>query len=127
MTLKITLLVWESIVTSNGSVSCLIGHDERFQPLMISTSIGVFFSTKANLYCHTNYFSIRHVDVPQSRCSQASIVISLLHLTMIGIKRHGIGSKNRIGPFSLHDASTSSLTVPIEIGHVHFLTFLIVD
>jgi len=69
MKLKITLLVWESMVTSNGSVSCLTGHDERFRPLMTSTGIGMFFSTKANLYCHTNSLSIRHVHVLESRRS----------------------------------------------------------
>jgi hypothetical protein len=39
---------------------------------------------------------------------------------MIGTNKHGVGSKNKLGLFSLHDASRSSLTVPIEIGHVRF-------
>jgi hypothetical protein len=39
---------------------------------------------------------------------------------MIGTKKHGAGSKNRLGPFSLHDASRYNLGVPIEIGHAHF-------
>ncbi len=46
MTLKITLLVWEPMVTFNGLVSCVINIDERFQPSMTSTGIGVLFSTK---------------------------------------------------------------------------------
>jgi hypothetical protein len=29
MTLKTTLLVWESMVTSNGLVTCVIGLDEK--------------------------------------------------------------------------------------------------
>jgi hypothetical protein len=37
MTLKTTLLVWEPIVTFNGLVSCVVGPNERFQPLMTST------------------------------------------------------------------------------------------
>jgi len=62
MTLKITLLVWESMVTSNGLVSCLIGPNERFQPSMTSISTGVFFSTITNLYGRISSLSIRHVD-----------------------------------------------------------------
>jgi len=64
MTLKTTLLVWEPMVTSNGLVSWVIGSDKRFQPLMTSNNTGVFFSTKVNLYYHTNSFSIKHVDAP---------------------------------------------------------------
>jgi hypothetical protein len=64
MTLKTTLLVWELKVTFNGLVSCLIGLDERFRPLMTSTGTSVSFSTRANLYCHISSLSIRHVDAP---------------------------------------------------------------
>jgi len=46
---------------------------------------------------------------------------------MIGTKKHGAGSKDRLGPFSLHDASKYNLEVPIEIGHAHFPTSLVVD
>jgi hypothetical protein len=67
MTLKITLLVWELMVTSNGLVSWVTGHDEMLQPSMNSIGINVLFSTKANLYCCTNFSSIKHVDVPKSR------------------------------------------------------------
>jgi hypothetical protein len=56
-----------------------------------------------------------------------SIVTSLLHLIMIGTNKHGVGSKNKLGPFSSHDASRSSLSVPIEIGHACFPTPLVVD
>ncbi len=46
---------------------------------------------------------------------------------MIGTKKHGAKSKDWLGPFSLHDASRYNLKVPIEIGHVHFPTPLVVD
>ncbi len=67
MTLMTTLLVWELMVTSDGLVSCVIGLDERFRPLMISINTNVFFSIKTNLYCHTNSLSIKHVDALESR------------------------------------------------------------
>jgi hypothetical protein len=46
---------------------------------------------------------------------------------MINTKKHGGGFENRLGPFPFHDASKSSLAIPIEIGHVHFLIPLVVD
>jgi hypothetical protein len=51
---------------------------------------------------------------------------SLLHLTMIGTKKHGVGFENKMGPFSIHDPSKFSLVVLIEIKHVCFPTFLVV-
>jgi hypothetical protein len=108
-------------------VSCVIGLDEKLQPSMTSTDISMFFSIWANLYCRTDYLSMKHIDVPKSRSVWASIIISLLHLTMIGTKKHGVGSKYRLGPFSLHDASRSNLIVFIETGHAHFSTLLVVD
>jgi hypothetical protein len=53
--------------------------------------------------------------------------MNLLCLTMIETKRHGVGSENKLGPFSLHDASKYSLTVPIKIKQAHFLILLVVD
>jgi hypothetical protein len=67
MTLKTTLLVWEPMVTFYGLVSWVIGLNEKLRPLMTSNNIGVFFSTKTNLYCYTNSFSIKHVDALKSR------------------------------------------------------------
>jgi len=64
MTLKTTLLVWEPMVTYNGLVSWVTSLEERLWPLMNLTSIGVFFSTIANLYCHTIFLSMKHVDAP---------------------------------------------------------------
>jgi hypothetical protein len=46
---------------------------------------------------------------------------------MIGIKKHGVMFKDRLGPFSSHDASRFSLTILIENGHAYFLTPLVVD
>jgi hypothetical protein len=40
---------------------------------------------------------------------------------MIGIKKHGVGFENRLGPFSLHDASRFNLEIPTETRNVHFL------
>jgi hypothetical protein len=117
MTLKTTLLVWELEVTFNGLVSCVIGHDERFRPpSMTSTGTSVLFSTRTNLYCHVSSLSIKHVDVLESRSAWACIITSLLHFTMISTKKHGVGFEDRLGPFSLHDASRSNLMVPTEIG-----------
>jgi hypothetical protein len=48
-------------------VSWVNGPNEKFWPSMTSTSIGVFFSIQANLYCHINSLFIKHVDVLESR------------------------------------------------------------
>jgi hypothetical protein len=95
MTLKTILLMWELMVTSNGLVSCVIGRHERFQPLMTPTSTSVLFSTITNLYHCISSLSIKHVDASKCRNAWASIITILLHLTMIGTKTHGVGSKNK--------------------------------
>jgi hypothetical protein len=87
----------------------------------------VFFSTKANMYCHISSLLIKHDDALESRNVWASIVTSLLHFIMIGTKKHDVMSKYRLRPLSLHDASRYSLMVPIETRHAHFLTPLVVD
>ncbi len=110
----------------DGLVSCMIGLDKRFSPLMTSIGTNVFFSTRANLYCHTSSLSIKHVDASKSISAWASIITRLLHLTMIGTKKHGVGFKNRLRPFSLHDASRSSLMVSTKTKHVGFSTPLVV-
>jgi hypothetical protein len=110
------------MVTSNGLVSFVISLDERLQPSMTSIDINVFFSTRTDLYCQTNSLSIKHVDVLKSRSDWASIVTSLLHLMMIGTKKHGVRFEDRLGPFSLHDASRSNLVILTKTRHVHFLT-----
>jgi hypothetical protein len=86
---------------------------------MTLTDIGVLFSIKVHLYCGTNFLSIKHVDVPKSISVWTSIVASLLYLTMIGTTKHGIGSKDKLGPFSLHDSSRFNLVVPTNIKDVY--------
>ncbi len=127
MTLKTTLLMWKPMVTFNALVSCAIGPNDKLWPSMTLIKTNVFFSTKANLYCCTNFLLMKHVDVLELRCVWASIVISLSHLTMIGTNKHVAGFENRLGPFSLHDASRSSLTILTKTRHVHFLIPLVVD
>jgi len=119
--------VWEAMVTSNGLVSCLISPDEKLLPSMNSIGIGVFFSTKANVYYCISSLSIKQVDVLESKSVQASIVTSLIHLIMIDTKKYGVRFEDRLRPFSLHDASRSSFKVCIETGHVRFPTPLVVD
>jgi hypothetical protein len=46
---------------------------------------------------------------------------------MIGTKKHGVGYKDRLGPFSSHDASRFSLKVLMENKHARFLIPLVVD
>jgi hypothetical protein len=41
--------------------------NEKFRLSMISIGINVFFFTKANLYCYTNFLSMKHVDAPKSK------------------------------------------------------------
>jgi hypothetical protein len=113
--LSIPLLIYFIELTSNDLVSCVISLDERFRPLMTSIGSSVFISTRANLYCHINFLSIKHVDVLKSKNVWASIVTSLLHLMMIGTKKHGARSEDRLGPFSLHDVSRSNLVIPISL------------
>jgi hypothetical protein len=47
---------------------------------------------------------MKYINALESRNAWASIVTNLLHLTMIGTKKHGVRFKERLGPFSLHDA-----------------------
>jgi len=46
---------------------------------------------------------------------------------MIGTKKYGVGFEDGLGPFSLHNALRCSLPIPNNTGHVHFMTFLVVD
>jgi hypothetical protein len=67
MTLKTTLLVWEAMVASNGLVSWVIGPDERLRPSMTLIDTSVLFSTRTNLYCHTDSLSIKCVNAQKSK------------------------------------------------------------
>jgi hypothetical protein len=94
---------------------------------MISTSTSVPFSTRTNLYGRTNSLSIKHVYALKSRNASASIVTSLLHLIMIGTNKHGARFEDKLGPFSLHDASRCSFAIPIKTRHACFSTPLVMD
>jgi hypothetical protein len=61
ITLKTTLLVCITKVIFNALVLCVTSLEKQLQPSMISTYTIVFFFTKANLCCHTNSFSMKHV------------------------------------------------------------------
>ncbi len=70
---------------------------------------------------------MKHVDALKSTSVWASIVASVLHLTMIGTRKHGVGSKDRLEPILLHNASKFIFMVPIETRHVRFSIALVVD
>ncbi len=124
MTLKTTLLMWEPMVTSNGLVSWVTNLDERLWLSMTLIDIGVLFSIRTNLYCWTNSLFINHANALESKNVWASIIISLLHLAMIGTNKHGVEFKNRLGPFSLHDASRSNLVVLTKIRSIFVFQLL---
>jgi hypothetical protein len=65
MTLNTALLLCDQIIIFNTLVSCVIGLEERFQPLITLTSISVAFSTNAKLCCCTNLLLMKHVDAPE--------------------------------------------------------------
>ncbi len=68
---------------------------------------------------------MKHVNALKSKNVWASIVTSLLHLTMIGTKKYSVKSKDRLEPFSLHDVSKFSLIVSTETTHACFSTPLV--
>jgi hypothetical protein len=41
-------------------------------------------------------------------------------LIVMGNKKQGVGSKNTVGPFWMHDASRFSLMITIEIKQLRF-------
>jgi hypothetical protein len=82
--------------------------------------------------------SIKHVDVLESRSAWASITTSLLHLTMIGTNKHGVGceiSRNnfhymmhqhptslsllKLGPCLFFDSSGCGLVTEMECATCH--------
>jgi hypothetical protein len=67
MTLKITLLFCDSIVIINALVSCIIGHEEKFRPLITLTATNVDFSTNVKLCCCTNSLLMKHADALESK------------------------------------------------------------
>ncbi len=113
------------MATFNALVSCVTSPNERFRPSMTSTRTSVFFFTKANLYCYTNFLLMKHADALEPKSVWASIIMGLLHLIVISTKKHSAEFENNLGTFALYDPSRSNLVVLIEIGHVHFLTLLV--
>jgi hypothetical protein len=70
---------------------------------------------------------MKHVDALKSTSVWASIVTTILHLTMIGIKKHGVGSKDMFEPISLDNALRFSFMVLTETRHAHFSIALVAD
>ncbi len=124
MTLKTTLLLCDPIVIVNALVSCVISFEERFWPSITSITIGVIFSTNAKLCCHTNSSLMKHVDALESKCVWVRIIIDLLPLIMMGNKKQGVGSEDKVGPFSTNDAPRFNLTVLIKTGRSCFPSLL---
>jgi hypothetical protein len=67
MKLKTTLLLCDLIVTINVLVSCVTGLEKRFGPSIVSTTIGVIFSTNAKLCYRINSLSMKHADASESK------------------------------------------------------------
>jgi len=99
MTLKITLLLCDPIVTINVLGSCIIGFEKRFQPSIILIATCVAFSTNAKLCCHTNSLSLKHVDAFELRSVWVRTIVDLPPLIMMGNKKQGAGFKDKVGLF----------------------------
>jgi hypothetical protein len=108
-------------------VSCVTSFDEKLWPSMTSIGTNVLFFIQTNLYCCTNSLSMKHVDAWESKKFWASVITSLLHLTMIGIKKHGVGFEGRFWPFLLPDASRFNFAILIKTRYAHFSTPLVMD
>jgi len=87
------------IVIVNALVSCIIGLEERFQPLITLTTINIVFSTNAKLCCHTNSLSMKHVDAFKSKNVYVHIVTDLPCLIVMGNKKQGANFEDKVGPF----------------------------
>jgi hypothetical protein len=99
MTLRTTLLLSDPIVTINALVSCVIGLEERFQPSVTSTTIGIVFSTNAKLCYRINSLSMKHANTPESKNAWVYIIVDLPPLIVMGNKNQGAGSKDKVRPF----------------------------
>jgi hypothetical protein len=99
MTLKTTLLLCDPIIIINALVSCITSPEERFQPMLISTTIGVAFSTNVKLCCCTNLLSMKYADAPESKSVWVCTTMDLPPLIMMGNKKQGVGFKDKVKPF----------------------------
>ncbi len=89
---------------------------------MTSMATGMFFFMRIILCCHISSLSMKHADPPKSNNALVSIVMDLPYLIVIGNKKQGVGFEGKLGPFWTHDASESSLIVPIETRRPCFLS-----
>jgi len=99
MTLKITLLLCDLIVIVNVLGSCTIGFENMFQPSITLTTTCVALSTNAKLCCHTNFLLLKHADAFESRSAWVRTIIDLPLLIVMGNKKQGASSKDKVGPF----------------------------
>jgi hypothetical protein len=74
--------------------------------------------TRGNLNYLINFLLMKLVDALERRNVSIFIVVDLLHLIIIGNKIQGVGSKDKLGPFQLHDALRSNLMVPIFVSQI---------
>ncbi len=102
-TLKTILLMCDPIVISNALVSYVMGLEEKFQLLMTSIGIGLSFSTKANLCCWTNYLLMKNAYALKSTNVLFPFPWTCWFDNDWKVKKHGVGSKDKLGPFSSHD------------------------
>jgi hypothetical protein len=70
---------------------------------MISNITIMILFVKANLCCHANFLTTKHVDEPKLNNAWMLIVLNFLHLIMIGNRLQGVGSKNKLGQSWTHD------------------------
>jgi len=84
MTLKTTLLLCDPIIIVNAMVSCIIGLEERFQPLITLTVAYVLFSTNTKLCCWTNPLSMKHANALELINVWVYMIVDLPPLIMMG-------------------------------------------
>jgi hypothetical protein len=74
--------------------------------------------TRGSLSYLINFLLMKLVDALERINVSIFIVVDLLHFITIGDKIQGVGFKDKLGPFNLHDASRSNLMVPILISQI---------
>jgi hypothetical protein len=99
MTLKITLLLCDLIVTINALVPCVTSLRERFQSSIISIATCVTFSTNAKLCCHINYLSAKDENASKRRSVWVRTIVDLPPLIVMGNKKQGVSFEDKVGPF----------------------------
>jgi hypothetical protein len=99
MTLKTTLLLCDPIIIVNALVSCIIGLEERFRPLITLTTTCVIFFTNTKLCCWTNPLLMKHANALKLRNAWVYMIVDLPPLIMMGNKKKGVGYRDKVGPF----------------------------